>query len=33
MDETIVYFINNGGYNLMIVKVNITKYKQYYLLE
>ena len=37
MEETIVYFINYGGYNLMIdsttIKDNITKHRQYYYLE
>ena len=37
MDETVVYSINNGRYNLMIdrntIKDNITKHKQYYYSE
>ena len=37
MEETIVYFINNGGYNLMIdsniIEDNLTKHRQYYYLE
>ena len=37
MEEVVVYFVNNGGYNLMIdsntIKDNITKYRQYYYSE
>lgn len=37
MEETTVYFINYGGYNLMIdsttIKDNITKHRQYYYSE
>ena len=37
MDETIVYFMNNGGYNLVIdsntIKGSIIKHRQYYSFE
>ena len=37
VEEIVVYFINNGGYNLMInnntIKDNITKHRQYYYSE